>query len=168
MTVVSPWWCKQNRQWHLHGDVNRRQWYRHGDVYETNIGISMALNHDQQTHRSRWLPLLVGGGWRANLYRRLLVQWHYRSLLRHINTIQELSDILIFDCGGLLDESGWNREYTRRPVSNRPSTHRGHRVKGLGRSNIWGGKGNWGVVGMRIWGGWWGWGYETQEGSMYV
>lgn len=36
----------------------------------------------------------------------LLLFWvHNSSLLRYVNTVQKLPDILIFDCGGLLDKS---------------------------------------------------------------
>lgn len=40
----------------------------------------------------------------------LLICVHNCSLLRHVNAIQELPDILVFDCGGLLDESSWKRK----------------------------------------------------------
>lgn len=79
-------------------------------------------------------PVGLGAAWHRALTStsvvfRLVFQLLYSSLLGHVNTVQELSDILIFDRCGLLDQSSWNRE--ARVVS---TIHRtqviGQRVKG--------------------------------------
>lgn len=97
---------------------------KHGIIWhfgkETSADLTMNMKNTEETSSmTKAGQVAQKRAERGEGQRRLLTHWttdgsnltcslrlriHYSALLRDVNTIQELSDILIFHCGCLLDE----------------------------------------------------------------